>query len=73
MPLPEFSPVRHHDRYLSEGVGRGALGFILDVLDEGYVVEFSRPDGTTIAWFYVESADVEPAPDIIVPSGHLTA
>jgi len=42
-------------------------------LDEGYVVEFSRLDGTTIAWLYVESADVEPAPDIIVPSGHLTA
>jgi hypothetical protein len=64
MTLPEFSPVRlTTDRYVSEGVGRGAIGFILDVYDDGYEVEFSRPDGTTIAWFAVKPEDVEPAPE----------
>jgi hypothetical protein len=70
LSLPQFSPVRLvTDRYLSEGVGRGAIGFILDVYDDGYEVEFSRPDGTTIAWFAVEPADVEPAPEaMFLPS-----
>lgn len=64
--LPEFSPIRlTSDRYLSEGVGRGAIGVILDVFDDGYIVEFSRPDGTTIAWFGVELEDVEPAPKVM--------
>jgi hypothetical protein len=67
MPLPEFSPVRlTTDRYLaSEGVGRGEIGFILDVYDDGYDVEFSRPDGTTIAWFAVTPEDIEPAPEVM--------
>jgi hypothetical protein len=66
MPLPEFSPVRlTTDRYSSKGVGRGAIGFILDVYDDGYEVEFSRLDGTTIAWFAVEPQDIEPAPEAI--------
>jgi hypothetical protein len=54
MTLPEFSPVRLiTDHYLSpEGVGRGAVGVILDAFSDGYYVEFSRPDGTTIAWFF---------------------
>lgn len=65
MPLPEFSPIRlTTDRFIaSEGVGRGAIGFILDVFAKGYIVEFSRPDGTTIAWFGVNFEDVEPGPE----------
>jgi hypothetical protein len=68
MQLPEFSPVHlTTDRYLaSEGVGRGEIGFILDVYHDGYDVEFSRPDGTTIAWFAVTQDDVEPAPKVMV-------
>lgn len=67
MPLAEFSAVRlNTDRYLaSEGVGRGAIGFILDAYDDGYDVEFSHPDGTTIAWFFLQRAEVEPVPEII--------
>jgi hypothetical protein len=66
MALPEFSPVRlTTDRYLPRGVGRGAIGFILDVYENGYEVEFSRPDGTTIAWFAVRPEDVEAAPDVL--------
>ncbi len=65
MPLPQFSPIRlTTDRFVvSEGVERGAIGVILDVFDNGYIVEFSRSDGTTIAWFAVEPVDVEPAPE----------
>lgn len=69
MPLPEFSPVRlTTDRYLSEGVGRGAIGVILDVFDDGYIIEFSRPDGTTIAWFSVKPEDIEAAPEMMATS-----
>jgi hypothetical protein len=64
--LPEFSPVRLiTDNYLSEGVGRGAIGFILDILEGAYIVEFSRPDGTTIAWFPLKPEDIEPAPEVL--------
>jgi hypothetical protein len=66
MPLAEFSPVRlTTDRYVSRGVGLGAIGFILDVYENGYEVEFSRPDGTTIAWFAVKPEDIEPAPEVV--------
>jgi hypothetical protein len=69
MPVPEFSPVRLvTDRYLSEGVGKGAIGFILDVYDDGYEVEFPRPDGTNIAWFAVKPEDIEPAPEVMAPA-----
>jgi hypothetical protein len=70
MPFPEFSPVRlTTDRYLgSEGVGKGAVGFVLDVYDDGYIVEFSRSDGTTIAWFFLKPEDIELAPDVIAAS-----
>lgn len=67
MSLPEFSLIRlTTDRVVaSEGVGRDAIGVILDTLEDGYIVEFSRPDGTTIAWFGVEPEDIEPAPAVV--------
>jgi hypothetical protein len=69
MRLPEFSPVRlTTDCYVNKGVGRGAIGIILDVYDDGYEVEFSRPDGTTIAWFAVRPEDVELAPEVLTTS-----
>ena len=70
MALPEFSSIRlTTDRYLEkEGVGKSAIGVILDILDDGYIVEFSRPDGTTIAWFGVRPEDVEPAPEALTAS-----
>ncbi len=50
------------DRYKKEhGVGQGEIGVTLDVYgDEAYEVEFSRDDGTTIAWFTVKQDEVEP-------------
>ena len=64
MVLPEYSAVRLvTDRYLDEGVGSGAIGFILDVGNSGYIVEFSRPDGTTIALLLLEPHDIKSAPE----------
>lgn len=67
MLLPEFSHVRLlTDRFReTEGVGVGATGYIVDVLDDGYIIEFSRPDGTTISWFGVDPEDVEAAPEVM--------
>lgn len=61
MPLDSLSLVRlTTERYRAEGVAAGALGVVLDVYDDGYEVEFSREDGSTIAWFAVERDEVEP-------------
>ncbi|MBA2598593.1 MAG: DUF4926 domain-containing protein [Chloroflexota bacterium] len=69
MPLSEFSLVRlTTDRYVSEGVNQGAIGIILEVFDDGYIVEFSRPDGTTIAWLAVDGEDFELAPKVSATS-----
>ena len=47
------------DRYRDQGIDLGALGTILDVYgDEAYEIEFSRDDGTTIAWFAVLQNEV---------------
>ena len=74
MPLPQFSPVRlTTDRFLSKGVGRGTIGIILDVYEDGYEVEFSHPDGTTIAWFAVKSEDIEPPPETMYRSSERTS
>ena len=55
------------DRYLGEGVGRGAIGFILDVGSGGYIIEFSRSeDGTTIA-FSGENTAEEPVVMVVTP------
>jgi hypothetical protein len=70
MKLPQFSAVRlTTNRYLDEGVGSGAIGFILDVYDDGYDVEFSRPeDGSTIALLFLTQTDIEPATEVALRS-----
>ena len=64
MTLPQFSSILLlNDDHLAEGVRRGGLGVILDVYEDGeYEVEFSREDGSIIAWFAVRPDEVEPAP-----------
>jgi len=48
------------NRYQDRGVSAGAIGVILEIYDdEAYEVEFSREDGTTIAWFAVQQDEVE--------------
>lgn len=60
MSLPQFSLVTLlTDDYRSRGVRKGDTGVILDVYDDkAYEVEFSRDDGTTIAWFAVPQDQV---------------
>lgn len=49
------------DRYQDRGVFAGQIGIILEVhADEAYEIEFSRADGTTIAWFAVLQNEVKP-------------
>ena len=70
MPLPEFSAIRlTTDKCLHEGIGVGAIGFILDVYDDGYDVEFSRPeDGSTIALLFLTQTELEPATEVALRS-----
>ncbi len=65
MPLEPYSLVELlTDRYQERGVSVGAIGTILEVYEEGaYEVEFSRQDGTTIAWFAVLQTEVKPFVD----------
>jgi Domain of unknown function (DUF4926) len=47
------------DQYSDRGVPVGAVGTILEIYgNEAYEVEFSREDGTTIAWFAVPQSEV---------------
>jgi Domain of unknown function (DUF4926) len=49
------------DNYQDRGVKAGTIGTILEVYeDEAYEIEFSRDDGTTIAWFAVPQNEVKP-------------
>ena len=65
--LAQFDVVRLvSDRYRDRGVEPGALGTILEVYEDAYEVEFSRPDGITIDWFPVK-------PDEVVLYAHLNA
>jgi Domain of unknown function (DUF4926) len=61
MVLEEYSVVQLiTDRYQDRGVSIGAIGTILEVYGEdAYEVEFSREDGTTIAWFAVGQNEVK--------------
>lgn len=71
MPLTGLSLVcLTTERYRAKGVDVGATGVVLDVYDDGYEVEFSRQDGSTIAWFAVERDEVEPLAEAAAPVAH---
>jgi hypothetical protein len=60
MTLPLLGLVRlTTDCYADRGVAQGSVGTIVLLHDDAYEVEFSRPDGTTIAWFTVRPEDLE--------------
>ena len=64
--LPLLSLVRlTTDRYADRGVGAGAIGTVVLVYDDAYEVEFSRPDGTTIAWFTVRPDELERVEEVV--------
>jgi hypothetical protein len=61
MMIELYRPVRLlNDDHLDEGVGAGAIGTAIEAYDDGYEVEFSRSDGTTIAWFAVRPDEIAP-------------
>jgi hypothetical protein len=73
MTLEPYSLVKLlTDRYQDRGVSAGAIGTILEVYeDEAYEIEFSRDDGTTIAWFAILQNEVKLLTDenlVSVPS-----
>jgi hypothetical protein len=52
------------DQYQDQGVIAGAIGTILEVYGtEAYEIEFSREDGSTIAWFAIPQTQVKPYTD----------
>ena len=62
-PLPLLTVVRlRTDDHRAEGVGAGAIATIVKVYDDGCEVEFSRPDGTTIALLTVGDDEVDAVP-----------
>ncbi|OQY51615.1 MAG: hypothetical protein DRR08_05375 [Candidatus Parabeggiatoa sp. nov. 2] len=49
-------------RYQEEGLSKGAIGYIIETYDDGaYEVEFSAPDGTTIAQLVLEEDEIQRA------------
>ena len=61
MTVRLYEPVRLlTDGHLAKGVSRGAIGTVLEDFGTAMLVEFSRPDGTTIAWFPVRREEVAP-------------
>ena len=61
MALPYLSIVRLvSDQLREEGVEPGAIGVIVDVYnDDAYEVEFSDPDGITLALTTLRRGDLE--------------
>lgn len=59
--LPNYSRVRLlTDRYRSEGVSVGAIGFVIEIYgDAAYEVEFSDEHGITIALITARPNEVE--------------
>ena len=47
------------DRFIIEGIPRGAIGYVIEDHGDKYEIEFSRPDGTSYAQIVVASEDIE--------------
>ena len=62
--LPAYSRVRiASDRYASEGAPRGAVGYVVELYDNGYEVEVSDVNGTTLFLGSIAEGEVELAPE----------
>lgn len=61
MSIPCYTRVRLvNDKYRSDGVAYGAIGYIIEIHKEGvYEVEFSGSDGITLAQIVVKEEDIE--------------
>ena len=63
MALQQYSRVRvRTERFSSDGVRKGDLGFIIEVYPDGaYEVEFTDPQGITVAQVVATDDDLESA------------
>jgi hypothetical protein len=62
MQIPNYSAIKLlTDKYVSEGVSKGAIGYVIEVYADGYEVEFSDDSGITIALFSVKENEIEAA------------
>ncbi len=59
--LNNYSRIRLiSDNYKDEGVPENSIGYIIETYDDGaYEVEFSEPDGTTIALLVLRESELE--------------
>ncbi len=59
--LSNYSRIRLiSDNYKDEGVPENSVGYIIETYDDGaYEVEFSEPDGTTIALLALKESELE--------------
>lgn len=65
--LENYSRVRLlTDRYQNKGVAAGTIGYVIEVYDDAYEVEFSNPNGITIAQVVVQPDELEKA-DVVQP------
>lgn len=61
--LMQYSRVKlKTDKFQSEGISLGDIGYIIEDYEDGnYEVEFSNPEGITIAQIVVSLKDLESA------------
>lgn len=53
-----------NDRHMLEGASRGMAGYVIEIYGDGnYEVEFSGPDGTTLAQIVVSEDEIEASPE----------
>ena len=59
--INQYSLVRlNSDKYQSEGIEEGSKGYIVDIFDgPHYYVEFSEPDGSTIALLTLTEDEIQ--------------
>ena len=63
--LPRYARVKLvSDRHRADGASAGMLGYIIELYPNGkYEVEFSNPDGTTIAQVVVDEGELALSPE----------
>lgn len=59
MQIPNYSEIKLlTDKYSDEDVSINQVGYVIEVYDVGYEVEFSDGDGNTIAIFSVKEGEI---------------
>jgi hypothetical protein len=58
MKIQNYSKViLNTDKYSLEGIRKGSIGYVIEVYDNNYEVEFSDADGTTITQLVLQESD----------------